>query len=300
MASLTGKSAARRPPAKPARSAKAPGGARARRPRAGRLTLPVLLVLTALVTVVPFAAMVLVAFAPAGGRTFPDAFTPTRFTLENFQHVLSSSDLPRWTLNSLVFSLLSVVLILLFASMAGYAFAKKRFPGRDALFWALLATLMVPFQATLIPSYILVSKLGGVDTYWGMIVPTLANAQAIFLMRQFIVQLPDELFEAAELDGASEWRIFVTIVLPLIRPALATLGVFVFLWHWNDFLWPLVIGQSGEMQTLTVGLATLQSENVPINQIMAGASITVLPSLLIFGLLQRYLTDSIAMTGLKG
>jgi multiple sugar transport system permease protein len=268
--------------------------------RIGRLTLPVLLVLTAIVTITPFAAMVLVAFAPESGQTFPDALLPDKITLANFEHVLSSSDVPRWTLNSLIFSFVSVVLILLFASMAGYAFAKKRFPGRDALFWALLATLMVPFQATLIPSYILVSRLNGVDTYWGMIVPTLANVQAIFLMRQFIVQLPDELFEAAEMDGASEWRIFTTIVLPLVRPALATLGVFVFLWHWNDFLWPLVIGQSGEMQTLTVGLATLQSENVPINQIMAGATITVVPSLLVFGLLQRYLTDSIAMTGLKG
>ncbi|GGT60553.1 carbohydrate ABC transporter permease [Actinomadura citrea] len=268
--------------------------------RTGRLTLPVLLVLTAIVTITPFAAMVLVAFAPESGQTFPDALLPDKITLANFEHVLSSSDVPRWTLNSLIFSFVSVVLILLFASMAGYAFAKKRFPGRDALFWALLATLMVPFQATLIPSYILVSRLNGVDTYWGMIVPTLANVQAIFLMRQFIVQLPDELFEAAEMDGASEWRIFTTIVLPLVRPALATLGVFVFLWHWNDFLWPLVIGQSGEMQTLTVGLATLQSENVPINQIMAGATITVVPSLLVFGLLQRYLTDSIAMTGLKG
>ncbi|GAA2265558.1 carbohydrate ABC transporter permease [Actinomadura luteofluorescens] len=268
--------------------------------RTGRLTLPVLLVLTAIVTITPFAAMVLVAFAPQSGQTFPDALIPDKITFANFEHVLSSSDVPRWTLNSLIFSFVSVVLILLFASMAGYAFAKKRFPGRDALFWALLATLMVPFQATLIPSYILVSRLGGVDTYWGMIVPTLANVQAIFLMRQFIVQLPDELFEAAEMDGASEWRIFTTIVLPLVRPALATLGVFVFLWHWNDFLWPLVIGQSGEMQTLTVGLATLQSENVPINQIMAGATITVVPSLLVFGLLQRYLTDSIAMTGLKG
>ncbi|MFD0689115.1 carbohydrate ABC transporter permease [Actinomadura fibrosa] len=268
--------------------------------RAGRLTLPVLLVLTAIVTIAPFAAMVLVAFAPESGQTFPDALLPDRLTLANFERVLSGSDVLRWTFNSLVFSFVSVVLVLLFAAMAGYAFAKKRFPGRDAVFWALLATLMVPFQATLIPSYILVSRLGGVDTYWGMIVPTLANVQAIFLMRQFIVQLPDELFEAAEMDGASEWRIFTTIVLPLVRPALATLGVFVFLWHWNDFLWPLVIGQSGEMQTLTVGLATLQSEDVPINQVMAGATITVVPSLLVFGLLQRYLTDSIAMTGLKG
>jgi multiple sugar transport system permease protein len=158
---------------------------------------------------------------------------------------------------------------------------------------------MVPFQATLIPSYILVSRLDWVDSYWGLIVPTLANSQAVFLMRQFIMQLPDELFEAAEIDGASEWRIFTTIVVPLIRPVLATLGIFVFLWHWNDFLWPLVIGQSGKMQTLTVGLATLQTQAVPINQVMAGATITVVPSLLVFGLLQRYLTDSIAMSGLK-
>jgi multiple sugar transport system permease protein len=201
--------------------------------------------------------------------------------------------------NSLLYSLVSVALVLLFAAMAGYAFAKKKFPGREIMFWAFLATLMVPFQATLIPSYILVAKLDWVDSYWGLIVPTLANSQAVFLMRQFILQLPDELFEAAEIDGAPEWRIFTTIVLPLVRPVLATLGIFVFLWHWNDFLWPLVIGQSGKMQTLTVGLATLQGQAVPINQLMAGATITVVPSLLVFGLLQRYLTDSIAMSGLK-
>jgi multiple sugar transport system permease protein len=266
---------------------------------AGRLTLPTLLTLTAIVTVVPFVAMVLVAFAPPSGKTFPGALNPANFTLENFSRVLSSSDIPRWTVNSLLYSLVSVVCVLLFASMAGYAFAKKKFPGREIMFWAFLATLMVPFQATLIPSYILVAKLDWVDSYWGLIVPTLANSQAVFLMRQFIMQLPDELFEAAEIDGAAEWRIFTTIVLPLIRPVLATLGIFVFLWHWNDFLWPLVIGQSGQMQTLTVGLATLQTQSVPINQVMAGATITVVPSLLVFGLLQRYLTDSIAMSGLK-
>ncbi|HEY3562617.1 MAG TPA: carbohydrate ABC transporter permease, partial [Kribbella sp.] len=264
-----------------------------------RLTLPTLLTLTAIVTIVPFAAMVLVAFAPPSGQTFPGALNPAHFTLENFRNVLSSSDIPRWTVNSLLYSLVSVACVLLFASMAGYAFAKKKFPGREVMFWAFLATLMVPFQATLIPSYILVAKLDWVDSYWGLIVPTLANSQAVFLMRQFIMQLPDELFEAAEIDGAPEWRIFTMIVLPLIRPVLATLGIFVFLWHWNDFLWPLVIGQSGKMQTLTVGLATLQGQAVPINQVMAGATITVVPSLLVFGLLQRYLTDSIAMSGLK-
>ncbi|MEV5963221.1 carbohydrate ABC transporter permease [Kribbella sp. NPDC051952] len=266
---------------------------------AARLTLPTLLTLTAIVTILPFAAMVLVAFAPPSGQTFPGALNPANFTLENFQKVLSSSDIPRWTVNSLIYSLVSVVCVLLFSSMAGYAFAKKKFPGRELMFWAFLATLMVPFQATLIPSYILVARLDWVDSYWGLIVPTLANSQAVFLMRQFISQLPDELFEAAEIDGAAEWRIFTMIVMPLIRPVLATLGIFVFLWHWNDFLWPLVIGQSGKMQTLTVGLATLQTQAVPINQIMAGATITVVPSLLVFGLLQRYLTDSIAMSGLK-
>ncbi|MFI9581542.1 carbohydrate ABC transporter permease [Streptomyces sp. NPDC052236] len=264
-----------------------------------RLRLPVLLILVALVTVTPFVVMVLVAFAPPGGQTLPGAFDLTRATWRNFSDVLGSADIMRWALNSLIYSVVSVVLILLFSSMAGYAFAKKRFPGREVLFWSFLATLMVPFQATLIPYYILVSELGGVDTYWGMIVPTLANSQAVFLMRQFIHQLPDELFEAAKIDGASEWRIYTTVVLPLIRPVLATLGVFVFLWHWNDFLWPLVIGQSADMRTLTVGLATLEGENVAVNQIMAGATITVVPCLLVFGLLQRYLTDSIATTGLK-
>ncbi|WP_405998524.1 carbohydrate ABC transporter permease [Streptomyces sp. NBC_00829] len=264
-----------------------------------RLRLPVLLVLVALVTVTPFVVMVFVAFAPPGGRTLPGAFDITRATWQNFSDVLGSEDVMRWAFNSLVYSVVSVALILLFSSMAGYAFAKKRFPGREVLFWSFLATLMVPFQATLIPYYILVSKMGGVDTYWGLIVPTLANSQAVFLMRQFIHQLPDELFEAAKIDGASEWRIYTTVVLPLIRPVLATLGVFVFLWHWNDFLWPLVIGQSAQMRTLTVGLATLEGENVAVNQIMAGATITVIPCLLVFGLLQRYLTDSIATTGLK-
>ncbi|WP_350278712.1 carbohydrate ABC transporter permease [Kribbella sp. HUAS MG21] len=283
-----------RPPVRPVAETPTAG-----RRTAGRLTLPTLLTLTAIVTIVPFVAMVLVAFTPPSGQTFPDALNPANFTLDNFAKVLSSSDIPRWTVNSLLYSLVSVFFVLLFAAMAGYAFAKKKFPGREIMFWAFLATLMVPFQATLIPSYILVARLDWVDSYWGLIVPTLANSQAVFLMRQFILQLPDELFEAAEIDGAPEWRIFTTIVLPLVRPVLATLGIFVFLWHWNDFLWPLVIGQSGQMQTLTVGLATLQTQAVPINQVMAGATITVVPSLLVFGLLQRYLTDSIAMSGLK-
>ncbi|MEV4897505.1 ABC transporter permease subunit [Nonomuraea sp. NPDC055795] len=177
--------------------------------------------------------------------------------------------------------------------MAGYAFAKKRFPGRDALMWAFLATMMVPFQATLIPLFILISDLNGADTFWGLIVPTLANSQAVFLMRQFIRDLPDELFEAAKVDGAPEWRIYLQIVVPLTKPILATLGVFVFLWHWNDFLWPLVATSSEEMRTLTVGLSTLRGEQFPQSMEMAAAAISVVPCLAVFFLLQRYLAPGV-------
>lgn len=144
------------------------------------------------------------------------------------------------------------------------------------------------------------TSLGGIDTYWGTIIPTVANVQAVFLMRQYVAGLPNELLEAARMDAASEWRTFTRIVLPLTRPALAALGVFIFIWHWNDFLWPLLVTQSAEMRTITVGLATLGSENLLPQQSLAVATITVLPCLLVFGLFQRYIADNIATVGLKG
>jgi multiple sugar transport system permease protein len=205
----------------------------------------------------------------------------------------------RWIANSLVYALVSVVIVLFLASMAGYAFAKKKFWGREAIFWSFIAMLMVPTQATIIPLFILIAKLNGVDTLWGLIVPTLANAQAVFLLRQFIMGIPDELIEAAKLDGASEFRIYAQIILPLAKPILATLAIFVFLWHWNDFLWPLIVSQSDSTRTLTVGLATLQSLTPAVSTIMAAAAISFIPNLLIFLLFQRYLVQSIATTGLK-
>lgn len=253
----------------------------------------------ALATVLPFVAMLVLALSPANEPTIPQRW-PDRFTLDNFRATLSAGNFLRWTVNSFVYAGVSVVVILLTAAMAGYAFAKKRFPGRGIIFWSFLATLMVPVQATLIPMFLLVSKLDGVDTFWGLIVPTLANSQAVFLMRQFIRDLPDELFDAAKVDGAGEWRTFWTIVLPLTRPILATLGIFVFLWHWNDFLWPLVMSQTDDMRVLTVGLATLNTEAVPQAQVMASAFVTVVPCLVIFFLLQRHIVASIASTGIKG
>ncbi|MET9063661.1 carbohydrate ABC transporter permease [Streptosporangium sandarakinum] len=276
------------------------GTARAARGRRWRTRWPLaaLLAVLSVLTVSPFVAMLVVALSPAGRPTLPRQW-PSSLTLDNITRVLESSGFITWTVNSLIYAVVSVVIILLTSSMAGYAFAKKRFPGREAMFWTFLATMMVPFQATLIPTFVLVNSLDGVDTFWGLIVPTLANAQAVFLMRQFILDLPDELFEAAKVDGASEWRIYWTIVLPLTRPVLATLGVFVFLWHWNDFLWPLVVGQSDTTRTLTVGLSTLRTEEVQLSVLMASAAVSVVPCLLVFFLLQRYLVNSIAMTGLK-
>ena len=186
------------------------------------------------------------------------------------------------------------------ANALRYARARTRFPGRTALLWSIIAPLMVPMQATLIPTFILVAGAGGVNTLWGLILPTLANAQAVFLIRQFVMDMPDELFDAARIDGAGEWRTFVSIVLPLIKPVLATLAIFVFLWHWNDLLWPLVVGQSDEARTLTVGLATLNTETVSTSNIMAAALISFVPCFLIFIFLQRHIVESITASGIKG
>ncbi len=273
----------------------------ATRPARGMLrnALYVPLVLIAVITALPFVAMILLALRPAGIVTLRRIFWSTAFTLENFRQVFAGATMARWIANSLVYALVSVVVVLFLASMAGYAFAKKKFWGKEALFWSFIAMLMVPTQATIIPLFILIAKLNGVDTLWGLIVPTLANAQAVFLLRQFIMGIPDELIEAAKLDGASEFRIYAQIVLPLATPILATLAIFVFLWHWNDFLWPLIVSQSDSTRTLTVGLATLQSLTPSTSTIMAAAAISFVPNLLIFLLFQRYLVQSIATTGLK-
>lgn len=267
---------------------------------AGRVIVPLLLAVATLITLFPFYAMVILSLKPAAGLTFPDALWPVGLTTEAYAEVLGGNDLVRWVFNTLVYSLVSVVLVLLLASMAGYAFAKKRFPGRTAMFWSFLAMLMVPYHITLIPSFILLSKMDGVNTYWGLIVPTLANAQATFLMRQFIAGIPDAVLDAARVDGASDLRIFVQLILPLCRPILATLGLFVFLWHWNDFLWPLVIGQDPDMRTLTTGIAGLMREAQPLNVTLAGSVVALAPIFLAYLFAQRHFTEGVAMTGVKG
>ncbi|MFI6093984.1 carbohydrate ABC transporter permease [Lentzea sp. NPDC051213] len=261
-----------------------------------RFWLTGLLTLVSLVAAGPFVLMVLVALTPRNSRTIPHAW-PASFTLDNFVQILSTESFLRWTGNTVIYSAVSVVAVLLSASMAAYVFARKRFPGRDALLWSLLSTLMVPFHAVLMPSVVIIQLLGWADTYWGLIIPTLANAQAVLLLRQFIRALPDEVFDAARIDGAGDWRVYRSIVLPLCRPVLATLAVFVFLWHWNDFLWPLVVSGGGETGTLTVGLSTLDAGHLTVPELMSAATVTGLPCLLVFLLVQRRLVDTVSFAG---
>lgn len=261
--------------------------------------LVAILTVVSIFTIAPLLAVIVLALSPEGKPTLPYAL-PSALTFENIVRIFNVGAFPKWLLNSVIYSVVSVVIVLFTASMAAYALARKRFPGRNLVLWSIVATLMVPMQATLIPTFILVAGMEGVNTLWGLILPTLANAQAVFLIRQFIRDLPDELFDAAKIDGAGEWRTFMAIVMPLIKPVLATLGIFVFLWHWNDLLWPLVVGQSDAARTLTVGLATLNTETVSTPSIMAAALISFIPCLVIFIFLQRHIVTGIAASGIKG
>ncbi|MGM1018302.1 MAG: carbohydrate ABC transporter permease [Actinomycetota bacterium] len=248
----------------------------------------------------PFYAMVVLSLKPGLAVEFPGSLLPWNLSTESYEQVLGGQSILVWLGNTVIYSVVSVVAVLFFSALAGYAFAKKRFAGKEVMFWSFLAMVMVPFHVTLIPTFIFMATIGGVDTYWGLILPTLANAQAVFLMRQFIQGLPDELFEAARIDGASEFRIFLRIVLPLCKPVLATLGLFVFLWHWNDFIWPLIIGKSSEMWTLTVGISSLQQQNVPLSVMLAGSVVALLPIFLAYLIAQRYVQEGVATAGIKG
>ncbi len=257
--------------------------------------------LAAVFSFFPFYAMVVLSLKPGQAVQLPGSLLPWGdMSIASYEQVLGGQNLLVWLGNTLIYSLVSVVIVLFLSAMAGYAFAKKRFAGKEVMFWSFLSMVMVPFHVTLIPTFIFMATIGGVDTYWGLILPSLANAQAVFLMRQFIQGLPDDLFEAARIDGAGEFRIFLRIVLPLCKPVLATLGIFVFLWHWNDFLWPLIIGKSSDMWTLTVGISSLQQQNVPLSVMLAGSVVALLPIFLAYLLAQRYVQEGVASAGIKG
>lgn len=233
----------------------------------------------------------------------PPAWVPASPQFENFPQVMDVLPFTRLYLNSLIITGGTVLGVLFTSSVAGFAFAKYQFPGKNLLFYLILATMMIPFFITLIPVFYIIRQLSWINTFQGIIVPGIFSAYGIFLMRQFIMTIPDELLDAARIDGAGEPRIYWRIILPLVTPALATLGTFTFIGSWNAFLWPLLVINNRDMMTVPLGLNSLRlyaSEAVNLNVMMAGTVLSVLPTLIIFVFLQRYFIRGIALTGLKG
>jgi multiple sugar transport system permease protein len=275
--------------------------ARARIRPASIATFLVMLVVTAFV-LLPVLIIVFTAFKPtAEVNAYPPTLVPTEWTLDNLLRIFTELPLARLLLNSVVFAGGVTLCALVFDSLAAYALARIDFRGRKVLLVAIIASLMIPFQATLIPVYQLVAELGWINTYQGLIAPRAADAFGIFLLRQFFLALPRDLDNAARIDGAGEFRIFRSIVLPNVVPALMTLGVFTFVNNWNDLLWPLVFTNQAEMGTITSGLTLLTGPGgiIPYGVMMAGSLIAVVPLAIGFLMVQRRFIDNIATTGLK-
>lgn len=231
-------------------------------------------------------------------RVFPD-----HPTIENYIHVFARPDLPiaRWYINSIFVAITTTILVVLVTSMAGYAYARLEFPGRDILFFALLTTMMIPGAVTMIPVFIIMRTLHMLDTYWALTLPHAAGVFGVFMMRQFFQTLPKEIEEAAWLDGASRFGVYWKIAMPLSRAALAALAIFVFLGSWNDFLWPFIATNSLEMRTLPVGLTVFVGEYwSERGLIMAGATVSTLPVLIVYAIFQRQIIQGFVLSGLKG
>lgn len=256
----------------------------------------------ALTAIIPLYWMVVTAFQrPSLSVEFPPEWFPKPPTLHNFKDFFRRPYIARWTINSAVVASSITVGLTFIATLAGYTFAKKEFPGRNILFWCYVGSMMVPGQVTLIPLYIFMSRLGLQNTYGGLILPAIAGPFGVFLMKQFLQTLPSELLDAGRIDGCSEFGVFTRIVLPLAKPGMAVLGIFTFVEQWNDFLWPLIITNTSKMRTLPVGLALLQEE-VPLafNLLMAGATYAAIPMIVVFLLFQRYFLQGITVGALKG
>ncbi|MGH2557771.1 MAG: carbohydrate ABC transporter permease [Thermomicrobiales bacterium] len=273
-------------------------------PVARNVLVYAVLAIGAAVMLLPFVWMILSSFMSSSEIIArPITWFPSSLRFENYGDLSDAIPLGRMYLNSAVVCVLTTLGILLSSSLAGYGFAKFQFPGRDALFLIVLATMMIPFFVVLIPIFYMISNAGWLDTYQGLIVPNLVTGFGIFLMRQYMLSLPDEVLDAARVDGAPEFEIYWRIVLPLCTPVIGALAILAFVYQWNSFLWPLVIARSDSMWTIPVGLQSLRvyaSSVEVINLQMAGAALAVVPVVVVFLLLQRYFVSGIALTGMKG
>jgi len=269
-------------------------------PPATRIALHAALILGSAVMVLPFGVMLAVSFLPKA-TILTRNFDFTLASLQNYVDTFTVVPFGRFYWNSLVVATATTTLQILTASLAAFAFARLRFRGRDALFLLYLATLMIPFQVTMIPNFILVRYLSWYNTYQALILPSAFSAFSTFLMRQYFRGLPLDFDEAARMDGASSWRIWAQIILPLSGPVVATLAIFNFQASWNDFLWPLVITNSLEMRTIPVGLSSFQGQySTEWHLLMAGSVVALLPILIIYIIGQNWFVRGIALTGMGG
>lgn len=259
------------------------------------------LVITGLMTLAPFIWMVSASLMYDGhASTYPPRFIPDEFTFSQFQNLFSRLNVARNFINSLVLSVIVTVVSLFFNSMAGYAFAKYRFAGRDKLFSLLLSSMIIPAQVTMLPLFLMLKEMGFINTYMAIIIPGLANIFGIFLVRQYAMSIPDSFIESARMDGATDFQIYRSIILPLCLPILITLAIFTFMGTWNDFLWPLIALTDSSMYTLPVALANLMGEHTKDPELMmAGSVITIIPILVVFLILQKYYIKGIMLGGVK-
>lgn len=268
----------------------------------GRSASYVLLIVMSAATAFPFVWMIGTALkSPQEILAYPPTLWPHELRWENFVTVFKKVPFLRFYVNSIIVTCLITLWQVVTSALAGYAFARLHFPFKRFLFTAYIATLIIPGEVTMLPLFLLVSRLGWIDTYQGLTVPFLASAFAVFFLRQFFLTIPHELEEAARLDGAGRWRILLQIVLPLARPALATITLFIFLSEWDNYLWPLIVTNSEAMRTLPIGLRYFVEESgSQLHLMMAGAVMAVLPILLLFFMAQKQFIEGIAMTGSKG
>lgn len=266
------------------------------------LLVNALLIALAAFSLAPLLWMLSVSLMPAGeASALPPPLLPSAPTLDNYRLLFSRMGIGRYALNSVWIALLVTALSLLFNTLAGYAFAKLAFRGRERLFQTLLGALVIPAQVAMMPLFLLLKEMGLVNSLGGVVVPAMASVFGIFLVRQYTRGIPDELIEAARIDGAGEFRIFWQIVLPLLKPVLVTLATFTFLGSWNDFMWPLIVLSDSGLHTLPVALSNLAREHVQDSELMmAGSVLTVLPVLLLFLALQRYYLQGLLLGSVKG
>jgi len=255
----------------------------------------------ATITLLPLVWMLSVSLmSPGEASTFPPPLLPSQATFDNYRQLFAHVGMGRYVVNSALLTTTVTLVSLLFNVAAGYAFAKLRFAGRDRIFRLLLAALVIPSQVAMVPLFLLLKHLGLVNTYGGVIVPAMASIFGIFVVRQYALSVPDDLLEAARIDGANEFRIFRSVIVPVLRPIVVTLAVFTSLGTWNEFMWPLIVLNDSDLYTLPVALASLSREHVQDNELMmAGAVLTTLPVLLVFLVLQRHYIQGLTLGSVK-